>query len=74
MKKITTKPFIFVFAELFLVGVTARYSGVPARRRFPWALRLKETVLKEQITDDSRLFQDAVSSVSFWMRSFPVFG
>uniref|UniRef100_A0A673GCU2 C-type lectin domain-containing protein n=1 Tax=Sinocyclocheilus rhinocerous TaxID=307959 RepID=A0A673GCU2_9TELE len=28
--------------------------------------------LKEQITDDSRLFQDAVSSVSFWMRSFPL--
>lgn len=28
--------------------------------------------IKEQITDNSRLFQDAVSFVFFWMRSLPV--
>lgn len=39
------------------------------------SLRLKEQFrLKEQIMDNLHLFQDAVSTVSLWMRSFPALG
>ncbi len=46
----------------------------PSQQRFPWALQLIESILKEQNHGQSCLFQDAVPSVSFWLRSFPVRG
>ncbi len=46
----------------------------PSQQRFPRALQLKEQFLKEQISDWKKSFQDVVSSVSFWLRSFPVHG
>jgi hypothetical protein len=55
------------------VGVTVQ-SAVSLLQRFPCALQLKEQFLKEQIADGSRLFKDAVPSVSSWLRSLPVRG
>ncbi len=44
------KPFI---SFLFLVWT----SRSPSQQRFPWALQLKEQILKEQITDDGVFFK-----------------
>ncbi len=51
-----------------------RYGAVSGVPPAAWALQLKEQILKEQITDSSRLFKDAVLSVSSWLRSLPVRG
>ena len=73
MSLFATKPVHLV--ELLLVGVTVQYSGIPGAVS-PLGASAKRAVsfLKEQITDDSHLFQDAISSVSFWIWSFPVLG
>ncbi len=47
MDEKSAKPFIFV---LFPVGVTSH-------QRFPWALQLREQILKEQIRDDRVFFK-----------------
>ncbi len=60
---ISTKPFIFV---LFPVGVTVR-SAESLSSAIPLG-----TSTKRANHGRSRLFQDAVSSVSFWLRSFSV--
>ncbi len=44
----------------------------PSQQRFPWATKRANS--KRANHGRSRLFQDAVSSVSFWLRSFPVHG
>lgn len=70
----TTKPIhLCVERGLFLVSVTAQYSGVPAAV-IPLGASTERAIfpLKEQIIDDLHLFQDAVSSVSFLMRLIPV--
>ncbi len=54
---ISTKPFVFV---LFLVGVTVRS---PSHQRFPWALQLREQILKEQITDDGLMSSEDEGAV-----------
>ncbi len=67
---ISTKPFIFV---LFLVGVTVR-SAESLSSVIPLGTSTKRANSKRANHGRSRLFQDAVSSVSFWLRSFPVCG
>ncbi len=67
---ISTKPFIFV---LFLVGVTV-WSAVSLSSAIPLGTSSKRPNSKRANHGRSRLFQDAVSSVSFWLRSFPVRG
>ncbi len=64
------KAFIFV---LFLVGVTVR-SAESLSSAIPLGTSTKRANSKRPNHGRSRLFQDAVSSVSFWLRSFPVFG
>ncbi len=65
---ISTKPFILVF---FLVGVTVR-SAESLSSAIPLGTSTKRANSKRANHRRSRLFQDAVSSVSFWLRSFPV--
>ncbi len=60
---ISTKPFIFV---LFPVGVTVR----SAESAIPLGTSTERANSKRANHGRSRLFQDAVSSVSFWLRSF----
>ncbi len=67
---ISTKPFIFV---LFLVGITVR-SAESLSSAIPLSTSTKRANSKRANHGRSRLFQDAVSSVSFWLRSFPVCG
>ncbi len=67
---ISTKPFIFV---LFLVGITVR-SAESLSSAIPLGTSTKRTNSKRANHRRSRLFQDAVSFVSFWLRSFPVCG
>ncbi len=67
---ISTKPFIFV---LFLVGVTVR-SAESLSSAIPLGTSTKRANSKRANHGRSRLFQDAVSSVSFWLQSFPVCG
>ncbi len=67
---ISTKPFIFVF---FLVGVTVR-SAESLSSAIPLGTSTKRSNSKRANLGRSHLFQDAVSSVSFWLRSFPVCG
>ncbi len=66
----STKPFIFV---LFLVDVTVR-SAESLSSAIPLGTSTKRINSKRANHGQSRLFQDAVSSVSFWLRSFPVCG
>ncbi len=66
----STKPFIFV---LLPVGVTVR-SAESLSSAIPLGLSTKRANSKRANHGRSRLFQDAVSSVSFWLRSFPVCG
>ncbi len=61
---ISTKPFIFV---LFLVGVTVR-SAESLSSAIPLGTSTKRANSKRANHGRSRLFQDAVSSVSFWLR------
>ncbi len=65
---ISTKPFIFV---LFLVGVTVR-SAESLSSAIPLGTSTRRANSKRANHGRSRLFQDTVSSVSFWLRSFPV--
>ncbi len=67
---ISTKPFIFV---LFPVGVTVR-SAESLSSAIPLGTSTERANSKRANHGRSRLFQDAVSSVSFWLRSFPVCG
>ncbi len=67
---ISTKPFIFV---LFPVGVTVR-SAESLSSVIPLGTSTERTNSKRANHGRSRLFQDAVSSVSFWLRSFSVCG
>ncbi len=67
---ISTKPFIFV---LFPVGVTVR-SAESLSSAIPLGTSTKRANSKRANHGQSRLFQDAVSSVSFWLRSFSVCG
>ncbi len=67
---ISTKPFIFV---LFLVGVSVR-SAESLSSAIPLGTSTKRANSKRANHGRSHLFQDAVSSVSFWLRSFPVCG
>ncbi len=67
---ISTKPFIFV---LFLVGVTVR-SAESLLSAIPLGTSTKRANSKRANHGRSRLFQDAVSSVSFWLQAFPVCG
>ncbi len=67
---ISTKPFIFV---LFLVGVKVR-SAESLSSAIPLGTSTKRANSKRANHGWSRLFQDAVSSLSFWLRSFPVCG
>ncbi len=64
---ISTKPFIFV---LFPVGVTVR-SAESLSSAIPLGTSTERANSKRA---NLRLFQDAVSSVSFWLRSFSVCG
>ncbi len=63
--RISTKPFIFV---LFPVGVTVR-SAESLSSAIPLGTSTKRANSKRANHGRSRLFQDAVSSVSFWLRS-----
>ncbi len=67
---ISTKPFIFV---LFPVGVTVR-SAESLSSAIPLGTLTERANSKRANHGQSRLFQDAVSSVSFWLRSFSVCG
>ncbi len=67
---ISTKPFIFV---LFLVGVTVR-SAESLSSAIPLGTLTKRANSKRANHGQSRIFQDAVSSMSFWLQSFPVCG
>ncbi len=67
---ISTKSFIFV---LFPVGVTMR-SAESLSSAIPLGASTKRANSKRANHGRSRLFQDAVSSVSFWLRSFSVCG
>ncbi len=67
---ISTKPFIFV---LFPVGVTVR-SAESLSSAIPLGTSTERANSKRANHRRSRLFQDAVSSVSFWLRSFSVCG
>ncbi len=64
---ISTKPFIFV---LFLVGVTVQ-SAESLSAAIPLGTSTKRANSKRANHGRSRLFQDSVPSVSFWLRSFP---
>ncbi len=64
------KPFI---SYLFRVGVTVR-SAESLSSAIPLGTSTKRANSKRANHGRSRLFQDAVSSVSFWLRSFPVRG
>ncbi len=64
------KPFIFY---LFLVGVTVQ-SSESFSAVIPLGTSTKRANSKRANHGRSRLFQDAVPSVSFWLRSFPVRG
>ncbi len=64
------KPFI---SYLFLVGVTVR-SAESLSSAIPLGTSTKRANSKRANHRRSCLFQDAVSSVSFWLRSFPVRG
>ncbi len=66
----TKHSLIFV---LFLVGVTVR-SVESLSSAIPLGTSTKRANSKRANPGRSRLFQDAVSSVSFWLRSFPVCG
>ncbi len=65
---ISTKPFIFV---LFPVGVTVR-SAESLSSAIPLGTSTERANSKKENHGRSHLFQDAVSSVSFWLRSFSV--
>ncbi len=67
---ISTKPFIFV---LFPVGITVR-SAESLSSAIPLGTSTERANSKRANHGRSRLFQDAVSSVSFWLRSFSVCG
>ncbi len=67
---ISTKPFIFV---LLPGGVMVR-SAESLSSAIPLGTSTKRANSKRANHGRSRLFQDAVSSVSFWLRSFPVCG
>ncbi len=67
---ISTKPFIFV---LFLVGITVRLAE-SLSSAIPLGISTKRANAKRANHGWLRLFQDAVLSVSFWLRSFPVCG
>ncbi len=67
---ISTKPFIFV---LFPVGVTVR-SAESLSSPIPLGTSTERANSKRANHGRSRLLQDAVSSVSFWLQSFPVCG
>ncbi len=67
---ISTKPFIF---DLFLVGVTVQ-SAESLSPAIPLGTSTKRANSKRANHGRSRLFQDAVSSVSSWLRSFSVCG
>ncbi len=67
---ISTKPFIYV---LFPVGVTVR-SAESLSSVIPLGTSTERANSKRANHGRSRLFQDAVSSVSFWLRSFSVCG
>ncbi len=67
---ISTKPFIFV---LLPVGLTVR-SAESLSSAIPVGTSTKRANSKRANHGRSRLFQDAVSSVSFWLRSFSVCG
>ncbi len=64
------KPFI---SYLFLVGITVR-SAESLSAAIPLGTSTKRANSKRANHGRSRLFQDAVSSVSFWLRSFPFCG
>ncbi len=64
------KPFI---SYLFLVGVTVQ-SAESLSSAIPLGTSTKRANSKRANHGRSRLFQDAASSVSFWLRSFPVHG
>ncbi len=64
------KPFI---SYLFLVGVTVQ-SAESLSAAIPLGTSTKRENSKRANHRRSRLFQDAVLSVSFWLRSFPVRG
>ncbi len=67
---ISTKPFIFV---LFPVGVTVR-SVESLSSAISLGTSTERANSKRANHGRSRLFQDAISSVSFWLRSFSVCG
>ncbi len=67
---ISTKPFIFV---LFPVGVTVR-SAESLSSAIPLGTSTERANSKRANHGRSHLFQDAVLSVSFWLRSFSVCG
>ncbi len=62
-----------IHLSLFLVGVTVR-SAESLSAAIPLGTSTKRANSKRANHGRSRLFQDAVSSVSFWLRSFPVCG
>ncbi len=64
------KPFI---SYLFLVGVTVQ-SAESLSAAIPLGTSTKRANSKRANHGRSRLFQDAIPSVSFWLRSFPVRG
>ncbi len=67
---ISTKPFIFV---LFPVCVTVR-SAESLSSAIPLGTSNERANSKRANHGQSRLFQDAILSVSFWLRSFSVCG
>ncbi len=67
---ISTKPFIFY---LFLVGVTVQ-SAESLSPAIPLGTSTERANSKRANHGRSRLFQDAVPSVSSWLRSFSVYG
>ncbi len=64
------KPFI---SYLFLVGVTVQ-SVVSHSAAIPLGTSTKRANSKRANHGRSHLFQDAIPSVSIWLRSFPVHG
>ncbi len=64
------KPFI---SYLFLVGVTVQ-SVESLSAAIPLGTSTKRANSKRANHGRSQLFQDAIPSVSFWLRSFPVHG
>ncbi len=69
-EKCADKPLISYF---FMVGVTVR-SAESLSSAIPLGTSTKRANSKRANHGRSHLFQDAVSSVSFWLRSFPVRG